>query len=83
MNIRLKSEDEAKVLCHGHTKKLFYSHETNALILKVEINIELLASYLSANSVADSKTSTVNPDSRSKLCYICHLVRLVLVRSHI
>lgn len=60
MNILLKSEDEAKVLCHGHTKKLFLL-SWNALILRVEINIELLASYLSANSVPDSKNNHSKP----------------------
>lgn len=60
MNILLKSEDEAKVLCHGHTKKLFLI-SWNALILRVEINIELLASYLSANSVPDSKNNHSKP----------------------
>lgn len=60
MNILLKSEDEAKVLCHGHTKKLFLL-SWNALILRVEINIELLASYSSANSVPDSKNNHSKP----------------------
>lgn len=60
MNILLKLEDEAKVLCHGHTKKLFLL-SWNALILRVEINSELLASYLSANSVPDSENNHSKP----------------------